>query len=79
MPNLIARLAVNGPLMGALIDRIGASAIPCVSIVLSMVPMWLSPIDLQREQALSEFSESQHRGLGPQQDTLLTVQAQAAE
>ena len=53
--------------------RVGASVIPCVSILLSMVPMWLSPIDLQREQALSAFSESQHR------DAALAVQAPAAE
>jgi Na+/melibiose symporter-like transporter len=42
--------------------RIGASVIPCISLLLSMVPMWLSPIDLRREQALSAFSEGQHRG-----------------
>jgi GPH family glycoside/pentoside/hexuronide:cation symporter len=53
--------------------RVGASVIPCVSILLSMVPMALSPIDLQREQALSAFSESQHR------DAALAVQAPAAE
>jgi GPH family glycoside/pentoside/hexuronide:cation symporter len=42
--------------------RVGASVIPCISILLSMLPMSLSPIDLQREQALSAFSEGQRRG-----------------
>jgi GPH family glycoside/pentoside/hexuronide:cation symporter len=53
--------------------RIGASVIPFISLLLSMVPMWLSPIDLQREQALSAFSEGQHRAAVP------AVQAQAAD
>ena len=41
--------------------RIGASVIPFVSILLSMIPMALSPIDLERERALSAFSERMHR------------------
>jgi hypothetical protein len=41
--------------------RIGASVIPFVSILLSMLPMELSPIDLERERALSAFSERMHR------------------
>jgi hypothetical protein len=59
--------------------RVGASEIPCISILLGMLPMWLSPIDLQREQALSAFSESQHRGphqRGPEplaQESLVVV------
>ena len=58
--------------------RVGASVVPFASLLLSMVPMWLSPINLQREQALSEFSEGQHRG--PQHlEAALATQAQAAE
>jgi hypothetical protein len=47
--------------------------IPFISLLLSTVPMWLSPIDLPREQALSTFSEGQHRATVP------APQAQAAE
>jgi hypothetical protein len=41
--------------------RIGASVIPFASILLSTVPMWLSPINLRREQALSAFSEQMNQ------------------
>jgi GPH family glycoside/pentoside/hexuronide:cation symporter len=44
--------------------RIGASVIPFASILLSMVPMALSPINLPRERALSAFSEQMHRMQG---------------
>jgi GPH family glycoside/pentoside/hexuronide:cation symporter len=42
--------------------RVGTSLIPAASILLSIVPMLLSPISLQREQELSDFSEQQRRG-----------------
>jgi GPH family glycoside/pentoside/hexuronide:cation symporter len=42
--------------------RIGTSLVPAASILLSIVPMLLSPITLRREQELSDFSEQQHRG-----------------
>lgn len=41
--------------------RIGASLIPFISALLSIIPMALSPITLEKEQELSAFSEKQHR------------------
>jgi GPH family glycoside/pentoside/hexuronide:cation symporter len=41
--------------------KVGASLIPAVSILIGMIPMYLSPIDLKKEQELSAFSEAQHR------------------
>ena len=41
--------------------RIGASVIPFISILISIVPMWFSPITLEKEHELSAFSEQQHR------------------
>lgn len=42
--------------------RVGASLIPFLSVLLSIIPMALSPITYEKEQELSAFSEQQHRG-----------------
>jgi GPH family glycoside/pentoside/hexuronide:cation symporter len=59
--------------------RIGASVIPFASILFSMVPMWFSPINLQREQVLSEFSEDQHRGREQDRGQSSAILSPAAE
>ena len=41
--------------------RIGTALIPFVSVLLGIIPMFLSPITQAKEQELSEFSEKQHR------------------
>jgi hypothetical protein len=64
---------------GHISNVIGASVIPFASILLSMVPMWLSPITLSRERMLSEFSEGQHRSPQPRTEPNGAVPAQAAE
>lgn len=42
--------------------RVGASLVPFLSVLVAIIPMALSPITLEKEHELSEFSEQQHRG-----------------
>jgi Na+/melibiose symporter-like transporter len=41
--------------------RVGAGLLPVLFVLLGTIPMLFSPIDLQKEQELSDFAELRHR------------------